>query len=265
MVMRHNKLEFNHGFHYHDFFELQFYTSDAGSLIINDTEYPVKRGDVAMINLFEPHMLMVNPTTYQNRLCISINPNFLLASCSDNSNLLQLFNRGNRNYPFAHLEEDKFEEYLSILERFNNINIKHGRDILERALLYELSAHLFDDFYDDEQTYPSDLQAITTIIKLVRFIDDHIAEDLPLERLAGEVNFSKFYTCRLFKKYTGYTLNNYIVSKRIEQTKVLLKGNMSINDISKSSGFNNYSYFYKTFKKIYGVNPAEYKAAYSDK
>ena len=259
-----NNNEFNHGFHYHDFFEVQFYTSNAGTLVINDKEYVIKRGDVVMLNLFEPHMLIINPVTYQGRICIAFNANFLLSSCSENSNLLRIFNKSNSHYPIAHLSDENFDQYLSILQRFSNINMKHGRDILERSLLYELIAHLFDDFFDEQQTNPSDMQSIATIIKLVRYIDEHISEDLSLERLSAEVNFSKFYTCRVFKKYTGYTLNKYIVSKRIERSKALLNGPTSISDISKSSGFNNYSYFYKTFKKTYGVNPAEYKAACSE-
>jgi len=262
VMVYHNKNEFNRGLHYHDFFEVQLYSSDAGTLVLNGQDYRIKRGDIVMINLFEPHMLLVDPTTYQDRYCISFNPNFILSSCSEKSNLLKIFNRGSRDNPIAHLGEDDFNRYINILKRFNHISIKHGRDLLERSMLYEIMANLYNDFYDDHQASAVDLQSFTTIIKLVRFIDDHIAEDLSLERLAAEVNFSKFYTCRVFKKYTGYTLNKYIVSKRIERSKVLLKESMSISDISKSSGFNNYSYFYKTFKKSYGINPAEYKAAF---
>ncbi|MCX7615493.1 MAG: helix-turn-helix domain-containing protein, partial [Clostridiales bacterium] len=69
----------------------------------------------------------------------------------------------------------------------------------------------------------------------------------------------RYYICRLFKKHTGYTLNNYIVSKRLERARYLLGGDIPITDISIKVGFYNYSYFYKAFKTFTGLSPAAYR------
>ena len=100
---------------------------------------------------------------------------------------------------------------------------------------------------------------MSTLTTLVRYIDEHIAEDLSLKQLSEVTNFSTYHLCRIFKKNTGTTLNKYIVSKRIENAKLLLAGDASIQTISKEVGFNNYNHFYRCFRQIVGINPADYR------
>ena len=97
------------------------------------------------------------------------------------------------------------------------------------------------------------------VTKLIGYIDEHISEDLSLENLSEYVNFSTFHLSRMFKRYTGTTLNKYIINKRIDKAKLLLEGSMSITNVSKEVGFNNYNHFYRTFKNVTGVSPADYK------
>lgn len=61
---------------------------------------------------------------------------------------------------------------------------------------------------------------------------------------------------------TAKILTNYIQEKRIEEASCLIRGGLPINQAAEQVGFNNYSYFYKTFKKIIGCNPTDYQARY---
>ena len=102
------------------------------------------------------------------------------------------------------------------------------------------------------------------VADLVDFINTHLSEDLSLERLASEVNYSEYYICRIFKSITNYTLTNYIIEKRISKAAYYLKGDLPIGKVAENAGFNNYSYFYKTFKKMMGVSPIEYRTSHID-
>lgn len=260
-VMRNPDCEFDMGAHYHDFYEVQIYFSDAGIIRIGDNKYSLHRGDVALINIFEPHALYCNSDAQYERFCVSVDPCFLLSVCSNESDLLGIFNKSNKHFPVYHLDEDQFERIQKILHEYEQANLSHGKDILERALLYQLLANLYNFLYDEDCAVSVESQYITVISNLIRFISEHIQEDLSLERLSAEVNFSASHVCRMFKKYTGYTLTKYIIAKRIEKAKFLLKGSTPITDICHEIGFNNYSYFYKTFKKVVGCNPADYREA----
>lgn len=100
-VMRNPNCEVDGGTHYHDFYELQFYFSDVGQIRIGDTHYSLHCGDVALIGMFEKHTLFYSPDIFYNRFCISLDPSFIISACSEHSNLLSLFSRGNKSYPIG--------------------------------------------------------------------------------------------------------------------------------------------------------------------
>lgn len=259
LVKRNPNSEVSDKAHYHDFYEVQFYPSDTGELILENKTYTLRKGDVVLLNIFENHKVNTNPQTYKERYCISLDSSFILSICSEKTNFLNIFNPSNINYPVFHLEDAKFQQFITLLEKYENIGIANGRDIMERSILLECLALLYDHCFDGQHINQTSSEHIRIISQLLSYIDAHISEDLSLEKLSNLVNVSKYYVCRLFKKYTGYTLNDYIISLRIDKSKQLLRSRDSIGDICKKVGFYNYSYFYKTFKSMTGFTPSAYR------
>lgn len=261
-LFRTPKNEMPSNLHYHDFYEIVVYLGNAGIFKINGNEYLVKRGDIVLINMFDPHTLVYNKNTHYERFSISIAPNLLLSFNTPQSNLLDIFSKDSRHYPIFHVEGKCFDKYLNLLNQFELQKPAHGQDIFEKALLHQLASYLFSDCYDGIHFDNTDSRHVAMIADLVDFINSHLGENLSLDRLAQEVNYSEYYICRIFKKVTKYTLTNYIVEKRIEKAAHYLTGSLSINKVAESVGFNNYSYFYKTFSKYMGVSPQEYRKKY---
>lgn len=259
-ILRNPDCEFEADIHYHDFYEIQFYLAGEGKFILDGKEYPVRQGDVILVDLFHPHILHTEKDRYYERFCIDLDPSFLLTACTEHSNLLELFSSDSTNYPLYHLDIDQLTDYLALLLKYEKIPLVNGRDIMERAILYEILANLFDDLRSGGGGVKTDNHAVLIIANLIRYINDHINEELSLENLAAEVNYSTFYLCRIFKKYAGCNLTKYIASKRIEYVKNLLQDGISASEASEMAGFNNYSYFFKTFRKSTGVSPTEYQA-----
>ena len=78
--------------------------------------------------------------------------------------------------------------------------------------------------------------------------------------LAATFNYNEKYLGRLFKAKTGQTISEYCNSRKIGNAKQLLKhSRLSISDIAAQTGFNNVTYFNRTFKKITGKSPQEYR------
>jgi AraC-like DNA-binding protein len=69
----------------------------------------------------------------------------------------------------------------------------------------------------------------------------------------------KYYMCHLFKKTTGFSLLEYVQSKRIQYAKILLHKGVNISEASRQCGFEEYSNFYKTFKKLVKLSPKQYR------
>lgn len=258
-LLRTPQNELPYHLHYHDFYEIVLYLGNAGIFRINGKEYLIRRGDIALINMFDPHTLVYNKNTYYERFSMSIDPSLLLSFNTPYSNLLDIFTKENSHYPIFHVDGKCFDKYLALLQQFDQKKPAHGQDIYEKALLHQLASYLFSDCYDGIHFDNTDSRHVAMIAELVDFINTHLSENLSLDRLAYEVNYSAYYICRIFKKVTKYTLTNYIVEKRIEKATHYLKGTLSINKVAENVGFNNYSYFYKTFSKYMGISPLEYR------
>ena len=102
---------------------------------------------------------------------------------------------------------------------------------------------------------------IKRINKVLSYIDENLDSDLSLEAISGIACYSPFHLHRLFKAITNETLNVYVVRKRIERTAMMLVHNKeyTITEIADKYGFANDSTFSRTFKKIYGQSPTEFR------
>ena len=98
---------------------------------------------------------------------------------------------------------------------------------------------------------------------VLAYMDRHFAEDLTLEHVAAVAGFSKFHFSRTFKQLSGENFYDYLCYRRIKSSETLLmKPGMSISQIALQSGFSSVSTFNRTFKKVKGCTPTQYRSLY---
>jgi len=91
------------------------------------------------------------------------------------------------------------------------------------------------------------------------YIEEHLAEQIPLATLAQLVRLSPYYFCRAFKQSFGLPPHRYHNKRRIEQAKLLLaKPAPSVTDIGMTVGFSETSSFTTAFRKATGLTPTAY-------
>lgn len=103
-------------------------------------------------------------------------------------------------------------------------------------------------------------------IKLaLKYIEEHLYENISLDMLARHIHLSPYHTSRLFKQSTGDSFVNYINQYRINKSKELLVGtNKTVSEICTETGFLSKNYFTKLFRRYTGQTPSEYRNRYSD-
>lgn len=100
----------------------------------------------------------------------------------------------------------------------------------------------------------------TLVRRVLVHIDTDLAGDLTLNTQAKLLNVNPCYLSTVFKKETGHTLTEFVTSKRIEHAIFLLNTTkMQIQTIAQYCGIPDICYFTKTFKKMVGKSPSEYK------
>ena len=98
------------------------------------------------------------------------------------------------------------------------------------------------------------------ILKAKQYLDEHIKERSCLSNAANTADISRRRFNDLFKQTYGITPNKYLVSRKVELAKNLMKiGYISISDIASMSGYENVYYFSRVFKESTGMSPSEYK------
>ncbi len=97
-------------------------------------------------------------------------------------------------------------------------------------------------------------------LKIINYIHMHLSSKLTLEQISKKTFFSPGYCEAIFKADMNKSINDYIITSRIDEAKRLLAGSArSLESIAESVGFNDYNYFARMFKKRTSYTPTEYR------
>lgn len=136
-----------------------------------------------------------------------------------------------------------------------------GYEFKARAALSEL-IFLLSENCSAHQNEPSEkeLRDGSRIKKMLQYIQEHYSEELNTEKIAKSITVSPSECLRCFHSTIGTTPIQYLKQYRIQRAVDLLNStNRKITDIGAECGFQEMSYFAKTFREILGYTPSEYR------
>jgi AraC family transcriptional regulator len=96
--------------------------------------------------------------------------------------------------------------------------------------------------------------------RLIDYIEENLGDDLSLERMAAEVGISPLYLARAFKMAIGQSPHRYVLERRLERAKEMLRGtDTPIVEVALAVGFSSQSHLSNWFLRQVGVSPAVYR------
>jgi len=102
------------------------------------------------------------------------------------------------------------------------------------------------------------------VLKAREYIDKHKAEELSLADVAKAAGASVFHFCKVFHKATGLKFTDYVARVRVEDARTrLLNPNLRISEIAYDVGFQSLTQFNRTFKRVFGQSPSDFRARLS--
>lgn len=120
-----------------------------------------------------------------------------------------------------------------------------------QRLIIEITRHFGEN---------SGRQTNTLIHQVTSYCNEHFSENITLEQISKKFGINITYFCKLFKRTMGVTFVDFLTDRRIKEAKRLIRNTDLPNYlIAQQTGFQNPEYFSKTFKKVTGVTPKEYK------
>ena len=96
--------------------------------------------------------------------------------------------------------------------------------------------------------------------EMISYIQQNFMEKISLKEFSEQFHLSEKYISRYFKEHFHITLSQYITHLRLAHAKQLLQDtDTPVTEIAMQSGYQNVSYFIRSFKKTYGVSPLKYR------
>ena len=149
---------------------------------------------------------------------------------------------------------------LAMVERACQVK-QNGYQLLVKAGLLQIVALAAANGLLMPQRAPlhNDYRA-QTLKNIVEYLNAHFTEQLRLNDVAARFGLSPQYFCTFFRENLGKTMVQHINFLRIEQASRLLREtDRAIMDIAFSVGFENFSYFIKRFREVFGCTPSQYR------
>lgn len=250
--------------HFHDWYEMVYVYKGTGRFFINQTFYDMREHDLFLIPTNTIHRAFPSDDEPVNSTALFFSPELVHSLHHDTYPYARCFENAKRRNRFK-IELNE-EASHTIEERLHHIHVEHTeqRHGYKQAMtLHLLHLLLLINRIDAarEPQAAEDSPLIPLWMKeILPFIDQHIHEPISLSSLSERASVTPPHFSRVFKQWTGMNVTQYIVSKRIVLAKEkLVTTDDNIEMIAHTCGFESVSYFYKTFKRLTGLTPTEYK------
>ena len=242
--------------HWHKEFEIIRVVSGAFTVYLNNVRYELRGGDCLFVNggclkRGEPDNCVYECLVFDTAL---LERGFGGGAGSISAGL------ESDELEYKHLIDSSDTEILSTVDALMNTMRTAGElyELKTMSLLYKLFYELHTRGYIVKTHSSAHDRKMHTVTTLLKWIENHSSETITLEKLSKVSNLSEKYLCRIFKEYTSKTVMDYVNESRIEKACSEMR-KCSVTEAAFNCGFNDLSYFCKTFKKYKGMTPSEYK------
>jgi len=256
MDKKHPRYEMVH--HWHKNIEIVRILEGNLNITLNNSSFTAKKGDIVFVNSETVHgATPEDECVYE---CVVFDPR-LVPSLPYNT---EDFTEGIMNGSIRLTEQISKEEtglYECVSTLFKSLmEDGDGSRYMVVGMLCNMYAIILKNklyIKSDKVPYGTS-KPLASYKNVIKYIRSSYSENLSLEDMANSAGMSKKYFCTFFKQFTHQTPFEYLISYRIERAvHFLITTDKSITDIAYSCGFNDLSYFIKTFKSLKGMSPGQ--------
>ena len=135
------------------------------------------------------------------------------------------------------------------------VNESELRDKMSRTLFLNIIEAMTNG--EEIKGIPVDLGA-AKVRKVVDYIRANLSADLSVNKISEDFFYSKHSLCRIFKKHTGYTINQFVVICRVAESVKYLYDGYSVDAAGLACGFGSTKTYIEAFKAIYNITPKQF-------
>ena len=241
-------------YHFHDFDKITIFLKGKVTYTIEGKSYDLEPYDIVLVEHNDIHKLTVDNSEVYERIIMYISPNFMSAYKTEHYDLSECFHKakaaGSNVLRIPSMEKSTLFQSITRLEQSFSDNA-YAADLYRQILFLEFMIHLNRATIKNRLEYLSTDNCNSKIIDILHYINENLTEDLGIDHIAEHFYLSKYYMMRLFKQETGYTIGNYISSKRLLLAKNLILSGTPATQACYDCGYKDYSTFSRAYKSLF--------------
>lgn len=244
--------------HKHDFYEILFLTRGSGIHIIDGNKYEIKPPCIFFLSQGQAHKLDLSHDI--GGYIFLFAAEFYLLNQANKNKLLELpfFFSVEQNNPPLQLNDPLQTSFLAQLF-LRGVNENTKNESVIRSLL-DLILEICSELYPEELSIVQNTKGHLLVKGFLQLIEENYQKNLSINEYAAMLHITPHHLTQMVKMVTGNTSAKLLQHKLIIETKrLLVHTEMTVTEISDYMNFSDQSYFTKSFKKICGITPIQYR------
>lgn len=240
--------------HFHKECEIYINLSGDVSFEVEGGIYGITRGSVIITRPYENHHCIYHSDAPHEHFWL------LIHTENDNDLFRMFFDRKSGSSNLFQLTEEQLTAMIEVLSGF----LQPAKSELEYKIAFLQMMKLLEEGVSISQTvasytFPEDIRYS------MRYMDEHLTENLDIRKLAEDCHVSVSTLERHFRKYLATAPYAAFQNKRLVRSSYLLRTGSTVSEACEMSGFPDYSSYIELFRKYYGCTPLKYKKLFYPK
>lgn len=237
--------------------EMIWVTQGRFLFVVDGQQIATEAGDILFVNPYEQHEEKLTPdesgASFYSFLFDS--EKLLHFPSKQLTDRLEAVLLGKKRYP-NQFPDDKNRLLQPILEELADIENAENAPLLS-ADVFRLFALLGTPENSGANAPKADKNAF--LMEVLDYIGRINPSQLTLESIASHFNYSKNYFSQLFHRLVGSSVSDFCTRYKISCAQSLIRsGNYNLSEVCELSGFNHYTFFFRTFRRVVGLSPSEF-------
>ncbi|MGL4697893.1 AraC family transcriptional regulator [Enterococcus larvae] len=250
--------------HLHNHLELFLFIRGDVRYFIDGKAIELQPGHLLFINNNQIHGPKLLSDALYERISIHFSHKFAEMLSTEKTSLLKTFNE---RISLIKLSETQLLHMISLMKELTNeynAPSPYGHDLEVSSLLIRILLYANRCAANSEEAL-LDSHLPELVKNMLIFIQENLSSsELSVDMLAQNFSHNGIYLNRIFKKELSSSIYHYILLSRISAAKKYLENGNDVLNTCYLSGFNDYSNFIRTFKKITTVTPKQYAKSFKE-
>ena len=250
--------ENNFFFHVDPYCEIYGFISVNCYFQVEGTRYELKEHTILILGQGESHSLNLLSKMPYEREVVHFTPELVRTVDPDGLLLEPFFNRPFGEKNLISVDKEKSKQLWSYM------NAMHSTSTDPKIQRLTMLSYLFPLLYEIRCEYNRLSKLVSgkeddIVDRIVKHINSNLGDELNIEDIAKQFYLSSSQLNRVFKQRLGSSVYQYIQLKRLLKAHLLLKNGQSSGEVARICGYNDYSCFYRAYRKNFGIAPSNEK------